>query len=284
MKKILVPSDFSTCAESALDFALQSARYMPLEIHVLHALESAQDMYTDYMGLNKEFRISLLTEAQEKLDHLKRRVEETAGMTIHTHLSILPLKESVLEITAELGIDLIIMGTLGASGLKEKILGSRTSGLIGKTPVPVLVIPFFYVWKKPEKFLLATNHFENEPEILDFLFEIVDLFMAQMKVIVFTEEEGENAFSILEHTRKTPRYETMLKEQYHQETLTATQIFGNGFETSLQEYIRAHDIDILAMITYPRNVWSRVFHPSLTKRMSYHTKIPLLAIPFNAER
>jgi nucleotide-binding universal stress UspA family protein len=279
MKKILVPSDFSSCANSALDFAVCSASYIPLEIHVLHVVESVQDMYTDYMGLNKEFRLSLLTEAQEKLDQLKKQFEATRGITLHTHLSILPLTESILEITDELGIDLIIMGTLGASGLKEKFLGSRTASLIGKIRVPVLVIPYFYIWKKPEKFLLATNQFENEPVILDFMFEIVDLFMAQMQVIVFTEEEGENAFSILEHSRKTPRYETMLKKQYHQDTLTATQIFGNGFEASLQEYIREHDIDILAMITYPRNFWNRVFHPSLTKRMSYHTKIPLLAIP-----
>jgi len=283
MKKILVPSDFSQCAKNALDFAVQSASYLPLEIHLLHVFESTQDMYTDYMGLNKEFRLSLMTEAEEKLEQLKIQVQETSGITVHTHLTILPITESILEITNELGIDLIIMGTLGASGLKEKFLGSRTAHLIGKSRVPVLVIPHLYFWQKPEKFLLATNQFENEPVILDFLFEIVDLYMAQMQVMVFTEEEGENAFSILEHTRKTPRYETLLRKQYHQETLSATQVFGNRFEDSLQEYIREHQIDILAMITYPRSFWNRIFHPSLTKRMSYHTQIPLLAIPASVE-
>ena len=283
MKKILVPSDFSSCAKNALDFAVKSAGYIPLEIHVLHVFESGQDIYTDYMGLNKEFRLSQLTEAEEKLEQLKTHIEETSGITVHTHLSILPITESILEVTTELGIDLIIMGTLGASGLKEKFLGSRTAHLIGKTHVPVLVIPSLYIWEKPEKFLLATNQFENEPVILDFLFEIVDLYMAQMQVMVFTEEEGENAFSILEHTRKTPRYESLLKKQYHQDTLTATQIFGNRFEESLQEYIRENHINILAMVTYPRSFWNRIFHPSLTKRMSYHTQIPLLAIPASTE-
>jgi len=71
----------------------------------------------------------------------------------------------------------------------------------------------------------------------------------------------------------------MLKKQYHQDTLTATQLFGNNFEDTLQEYILANRIDVLAMITYPRNFWDRLFHPSITKRMSYHTQIPLLAIP-----
>jgi len=188
MKKILVPTDFSSCAINALDFALQSARYLPVEIHVLYVYETHQDLYTDYVGLNKEFRLVLQSEAQEKLDHLKKEVEEKEGIMLYTHLSLRPFAESVLEISDELHIDLIVMGTLGASGLKEKILGSRTANLIGKSRIPILVIPYFYIWKKPEKFLLATNQFENEPAILDFLFETVDLFMAQMQVIVFTEE------------------------------------------------------------------------------------------------
>jgi nucleotide-binding universal stress UspA family protein len=279
MKKILVPTDFSPCAKNALGFVIQSAGYLPVEIHVLYVFESGEDLYTDYVGLNKEFRLSLQAEAQEKLDQLKKETKETKGITLTTHLSLRALTESVLDISEEFGIDLIVMGTLGASGLKEKMLGSKTANLIGKSRLPILVIPLYYEWKKPEKFLLATNQFENDPAILDFLFETVDLFMAQMQVVVFTEEEGENAFSILEHTRKTPRYETMLKKQYHQDTLTATQLFGNRFEETLQEYIRSNHIDILAMITYPRKFWDRLFHPSITKRMSYHTQIPLLAIP-----
>ncbi len=279
MKKILVPTDFSSCANNALDFAIQSASYMPLEIHVLHAFEAGQDLYTDYMGLNKEFRLSLMSETQEKLEELKTKVKETSGITLYTHLSILSLTESVLEVSEELNIDLIIMGTLGASGLKEKIIGSRTASLIGKIHLPVLVIPHLYKWKKPEKFLLATNQFENEPAILDFLFEAVDLFMAQMQVIVFNDEENEDTFTILDQIRKLPPYETLLKKQYHQDTLTTTPLFGNRFEENLQEYIRKNEIDILAMITYPRKFWDRLFHPSVTKRMSYHTQIPLLAIP-----
>jgi nucleotide-binding universal stress UspA family protein len=40
-----------------------------------------------------------------------------------------------------------------------------------------------------------------------------------------------------------------------------------------------NEIDILAMVTYQRGFWDRVFNPSKTKHMSYHTKIPLLVIP-----
>jgi nucleotide-binding universal stress UspA family protein len=280
MKKILVPTDFSACANHAVNFAVQSAKYLPIEITLLHSFEVKGNIYTDYLGVNKEFNQSMLTEANKKLNDLKIQIEKTEGVLVHTLISKKPLTTAVLEAAAENHIDLIVMGTLGASGLKEKLLGSNTGSVISQTRVPVMVIPFYYEWKKPEKLLLATNHFEKDPVILDYIFELADLYLAKSQVIVFTEEEGQNAFAMLEHHRKTPPYEKLLKEQYHQETLTATQLFGESFEDSLQEYINYNHIDILAMITYPRSsFWDKVFHPSITRRMSYHTKIPLLAIP-----
>jgi len=279
MKRILVPTDFSRCAINALNFAIHSASYLPLEIHILHSFDTQESKFADYVGNNKEFNETMLSNAQANLDRIQLELEEKKGLTVFTHLSCKPFIESVIEYARENKTELIIMGTLGGGGLKEKIWGTNTGTLIGKSTVPVLAIPASYHWKKPEKFLLATNHFENDPEILDFLFETADLYLAEMQVMVFTEEEGDPAFAILEHTRKTPMYEKMLKEQYSQDTLTATHLFGNEFEESLLDFIKLNQVDVLAMITYPRSFLERVFHPSLTKRLSYHIQIPLLAIP-----
>jgi nucleotide-binding universal stress UspA family protein len=68
---------------------------------------------------------------------------------------------------------------------------------------------------------------------------------------------------------------------YNEETLTSAHLTGEDFETTLQNFIRENDIDILVMVTYQNTFWSRIFNPSKTKRMSYHTNIPLLAIPAN---
>ena len=184
-----------------------------------------------------------------------------------------------------MNIDLVVMGTLGAGPIKEKLWGSKTAAVIGKTKVPLMVIPFFYEWKKPKMLLLATNHFEKEPAILDFVFELADLYMTQVHVAVMTDEDDDKADTFLEHTRKTPQYEKMLKEQYKEETLTATHLYGKEFEETLQQHIEENEIDILAMITYQKekSFWDRTFHPSMTERMSYHTKIPLLVIPGKQE-
>ena len=70
------------------------------------------------------------------------------------------------------------------------------------------------------------NHFEKEPAILDFLFKLADLYMAQVHVAVFTDEDDDKAATFLEHSRATSQHEKMLKEQYKVDMLTVTNLFG----------------------------------------------------------
>lgn len=278
MKKILVPTDFSPIATNAVDFAVQSAKVLQTEIILLHSFQLTGNIYTDYMGVNREFTQSMLDEAYHELEKLKSRIKEREGVNVDSIVYTSPVTESINQATNDKNIDFIVMGTLGASGIKEKLWGSETAAIIGKTKVPVIAIPFEYKWKKPEKILLVTNHFEKEPAILNFLFELANLFNAEVHVAVFTDEDDE-VVNIIEHGRNISQYEMMLKERYKQHSLTAMHLFGTEFEKTLQNYIRRNEIDMLAMVTHKRDFLDRIFHPSMTKRMSYHTKIPLLAIP-----
>ena len=146
-----------------------------------------------------------------------------------------------------------------------------------------MIIPFYYEWKKPEILLLSTNHFEKEPAILNYLFEMGDLYMAKVQIAVFTDEDDDKAVTFLEHTRKIPQYEKKLQEQYKEEMLSVKHLFGKEFEETLQQHIEENKIDILIMVSYQRGFWDRVLHPGMAKRMSYHTKIPLLVIPVKEE-
>ena len=279
MKQILVPIDFSKSANNALDFAVQSAKILPAEITLLHSFEVNGNMYTDYMGVNKEFTLTLFNEANEKLADLKQRIKKADGVVVDTLVSKEPLQEAIKTSIKEKAFDLVIMGTLGASGLKEKLWGSRTSAVIGKSAVPVMVIPLDYKWEKPKKVLLATNQFEKEPAILNYLFELAGLYMASVQVAVFTDEDDDKALTFVDHKNKIAEYDTFLKDTYKEDALTSTHLYGEEFEDSLQDFIKENDIDLLVMVTYQQRFWNRIFNPSKTKRMSYHTNIPLLAIP-----
>lgn len=280
MKNILVPTDFSQNATNAVDFSVQSSKILQAKITLLHAFELTGNMYTDYMGVNREFTQSMLNEVHHKLTQLKSSIEEKEGIIVDTAVYKSTVTQSILQVTSDKNIDFIVMGTLGASGIKEKLWGSETGSIIGKTKVPVIAVPFEYKWKKPEKILLLTNYFEKEPAIVNFLLELSNLFKAELHIAVFTDED-DPAINILEHGRNISQYEMLLKERYQQHSLTAKHLFGADFEKTLQNYISEKEIDMIAMVTYKKTFLDRIFHPSMTKRMSYHTKIPLLTIPGN---
>jgi nucleotide-binding universal stress UspA family protein len=279
MKRVLVPTDFSACADNAINFAVESASIVPLQITLLHSFEIIANVYTDYVGVNKEFNTTLLNEANSKLAKLKKEIEEKYGVPVDVVISTESLQEAISTTLQHTKFDAIVMGTLGASGIKEKLWGSRTANTISKSRIPVFAIPNDYKWKKPQKILLATNQFEKDPVILDFIFELAGLYMANVEVAIFTDKDDDKAGIFLHNNRQIVQYEKYLKETYKEETLMPAHLSGEDFGQTLQDFIEKNEIDILVMVTYPMKYWNRIFKPSKTKRMSYHTKIPLLAIP-----
>jgi nucleotide-binding universal stress UspA family protein len=281
MKRILVPTDFSDCANNAVEFAVQSAKLLSLEVLLVHSFEVTGNTYTDYMGVNREFNQTLLHEAKNEFARVKSVIKETEGITVESFVSTASLKETIEHVAKESDTDFIVMGTSGASGLKEKLWGSKTAGIIAKSDVPVMAIPVSYKWKNPEKILLITNHFEKEPVLLKFLFKLANSYKAAIHIAVFTDADDDEVVTLIEHTRKIAEYESELKVKYESQPIVVNHIYGKHFEPALQDYIEKNGIDMLAMVAYKRKFPDNLFHPSLTKKMAYHTRIPLLAIPSN---
>ncbi|MCO6497109.1 MAG: universal stress protein [Chitinophagaceae bacterium] len=279
MKKILVPTDFSETASNAVEFALNTAKVFKCKITLLHSYEVSSGFSSDYYGANKEFNLLMLSDIEKKLDDERKRIKDNYNIEVDTYISTYPLKEAIAKVVEEKGIDLIVMGTLGESGIVEKIWGSRTSGLIGSTKVPVMVIPHDYKWKKPSKVLFATNQFRKEPKALNYIFELAGLYMANVQVSVFTDSDDQTAETYLENKRNIAEYEDFLKNNFYEKTLTSAHLTGADFEETIQEYIKENNFDILVMVTQQAGFWRRLFNPSMTRRMSYNTEIPLLAIP-----
>jgi nucleotide-binding universal stress UspA family protein len=282
MKKILIPTDFSPCANNALNFAEHLAKIIPVEISVFHSFEVKGTSYTNYVGVNKEFNQFQLGEAEAKLTGLKKKIKAESGIDINIFVSEFELHKAILSATDDLQIDFIIMGTLGASGIREVFMGSRTSRVIGESKVPVIAVPDEYIWKKPAKILFTTHHFEKDPAVLDVIFELADLLMAKVEVAVFTDKE-DKAINAAASEKQLIEFKAMLKEKYFEKELPATHLYGKDLLDSLEEFIQDHHIDLLVMAAHQKGFWKRLFNPMITKKVSYHSHIPLLAIPVKEE-
>ena len=144
MKKILVPTDFSLNADRAIDYAVQIAKLNEATIYLIHACDHLDTLYMESAIPEREYNKAITDAAFDKLEILRRSIEETEQVLVNIQFYSGPINDTILVAAEEHNVDLIIMGTLGISGLKDKIFGSRTASVISKSKVPVLAIPLEY--------------------------------------------------------------------------------------------------------------------------------------------
>ncbi|MEO5561935.1 MAG: universal stress protein [Chitinophagaceae bacterium] len=279
MKKILVPTDFSPNADKALNFAVQIAKQSGGEIYLIHACELIETIFKDNHAMYKEHNMSLSDKANEGLSLLKKSIEDTEKISVKIKTYNGRVTDTILQASEDLKVDLLIMGTLGESGLKEKILGSITAGIIAKTNVPLMAVPLMSEWDIPGKLLLSLNDFNSRPEVFKSVFELAGIFGATIFIGIFTDSDSADAIEYLKDERGIGAYEEKLKTLYKNSNIKHVHIDGHRFLETIEEYIQEQSINIVAMITHKRTFVESIFNRSMTRKMSYHTRIPLLVIP-----
>ena len=277
MKKILVPTDFSKNALKAITYASEVAQKTGAAVYLMHVIEPSINMATMQADSSKP---NVIKERSYKLKLSKDTVATIyPGVKVLTHLSGGSTVDSILDFSEKEKVDLIIMGTTGASGLKKIFMGSVASGTIAKTTIPVLTIPAAIDLEEPDAVLFATNHFEKNTTILKKIINISSLFSASVHVVVFKEKDREKHADLIYNEEQLNDYLRFLKETYPAVVFKGELLEGKDFEMSIDDYSNEHGIDIIAMVTYPKSFLERLLQKSVTKRMAFHSTIPILAIP-----
>src|SRR4030095_16765514 len=156
MKRILVPTDFSTHANYALKVAAQIAKENDYELFILNLLDLPSHMNDAVSsGVNiPEVRL-YLKKTNESLEDLKSD-GFLQGLKITTEARIEKTFEGITQYSKEHQIDLIVMGSHGASGFREVLIGSNTEKTVRYSDIPVLVIKNEVENFKVENFVFAS--------------------------------------------------------------------------------------------------------------------------------
>lgn len=280
MKRILVPTDFSPNADKALDTAVQIAKKAKATIVLVHACDLLELTFKDNLALKKEFNRKIIMEAKGKLSLMKKSIESTETVKVQIKLYEGLISETILHATKENKADLIVMGTLGNAGAKEKIMGSKTASVIGKTTIPLLAVPLLSNWTPPAKLLLAINNFSEGTNVaINPVFELAEMFNTEIHIVKFTKADEANAADYLAVERSGYAYAKKIQALHKNVAIKFIHLDGDKFEKTIEKFITKNYIDIVAMITHKRTFLKSIFNRSMTKKMSYHTSIPLLALP-----
>ena len=144
-KTFVVPYDFSEHANAALYTALDLARHLKADIHLLHVVELAP--YPAYGGMAAELALrppvppGVRKQALESLEQVAAAVENAPGKVVARVAEEPSIAGSICETAIELEADLIVMGTHGRTGIAHVFLGSVAERTLRHAPCPVLVVP-----------------------------------------------------------------------------------------------------------------------------------------------
>jgi nucleotide-binding universal stress UspA family protein len=181
--------------------------------------------------------------------------------------------ENIVSIALNNKADFIVMGTRGAGLIKKTFLGSNTASVIENSPIPVFVIPENVSFLPPKKIVFASRFLNSDVEAIKKLSVIAAAFNAELIIVNFVENKKDletNSLimeSFLLRIREATTYSKI-----------ACRIFENeNAQKGIEKFIDVVDADIIALSTKNRNPFEKLFSKSITKEMSFHSQIPLLA-------
>ncbi|MCK9616467.1 MAG: universal stress protein [Lentimicrobiaceae bacterium] len=290
IKKILVPVDFSEQSTVGFRFAIGLARVLQAKIRLLHTYlqpSFAASPYEDHTFPMLADTYSLVTDTGKEMQKALEKYKRIVVNQVKTKSEYMPeISKSIAEgIPAEAIMmysqkykpDIIIMGMRG-KGDKKSVVGGTTAELIEKSSIPVLAIPHDYQFEGVNKnlnVLYATDFDDTDFLALSELLQFIEPFNAKVHCVHVSlgiKKPWDKA--------KFNEMQQFLQDKFGGMQVECEMIVGDNVFNSLETYIRNNNIGLLAMTTHKRNIIQRLLNPSMTKRMLYHTRLPLLVFPF----
>lgn len=272
MKHILVPTDFSDNAEKALDFALALGRRFGAAIHVVHTYHTSRQ--AGYLAnVSRHIREDREREMEEFLTKLRNN-PKSEGLVIDGRARYGFAVETINNEARSVEADLILMGTLGASNIAKKMLGSTASQLIKEADYPVLAIPATTRFKDIDRVILAVD--DLDITVLNTLNPVLSLV-----------QRGNLALDLL-HISKSEQpsdidagirpYLDNMAIAYQDHTIVSDDVLQ-----SILDFAHQHPSSILCLVTRQRSWLANLFHQSVSQQAALHAHLPVFILPDRRE-
>lgn len=280
---ILVPVDFTPVSEKSCKMAFNIASHLEVKLIFMHCYINPivhsvpyGDVYV-YDATLLDRMDSAEKKANENfqkfITDLVTEIGRKKWETVKTEFIIKSgyADEDILAYAEENNSRLIVMGRGGETA---DVVGSITADIIYNAKVPVLVVPEEWTEKEVSEFnrvVYATNFDEKDFVVIE---KLVGL-MKPFDVKVFCVHVGKEAKADWDQAR-LEGMKNMLAKNYAEKDFNCRLISGEKIPEALDTFIKEENIDVLSLTTHKRNMISRLFNPSIAKKMVFHSHTPLL--------
>ncbi len=275
MKTILVPTDFSECANNALEVAASIAKKTGASITLLHVLD-VPSITVNGVGSMPEtdeapFMMKFLKVTKEKM---KKIISSSSlkNISVSDKIEIGSANAKIIQAAEKINADLIVMGSHGCSGWKEIMMGSNTEKIVRLSTIPVFVIK-----KKIENFELrnivfASNFDEHAEQAFIRITKLFNLFNSTIHLLkVNTRNHFETTMKSMKQMRKFSR-------KFLIQDATFNTYNDNSIEEGIRHFSNLIGADLIAMETHGRTGFAHIVNGSIAENVANHTSIPLLSV------
>ncbi len=272
MKRILVPIDFSKEAESAAKVAAEIARKTGSEIYLVHMLELPVTTIdpAEMNSISSEPQIIYFMKlAHQKFEKFKS-LPFFDGLKVIESVQFQHAFSGIIAESEKNQIDLIVMGSQGASGLQEMFIGSNTEKVVRRSSIPVLVIKQDIDEFKIKDLVFASDFNKESKTTFQRVVNFANIFDARIHLLYINTIHNFNTTKNIEQ-RIAAFMDDFDFDNYD------TNIYNDiSIEKGILSYSRNIDADLIALNTHGRSGLSQLFNGSIGQELANHALKPVI--------
>ena len=269
MNNIIVPIDFSECADNALYMASSIARKVKAKLHLVHTLNMADSVLLD--AEDDAVRAAPYIKAMEKKFETYVNKPFLKDLEVNYSVRQSVIHQEIDEIINEVNADLIVMGSHGTNGFHEFFIGSTTQKVVRNSMVPVMVIK-----EKMEGFVIEKAVFAcdfAEESIAPY--NVAKAFFKKLEIemkLLYVNTPGSFKNSI----EMQKSFDTFFEKAEESGTKKVTIHNDYNVEDGISAFCKLEGANFIGIPTHGRKGLSHIFTGSLGEHIVNHSKYPVI--------
>jgi nucleotide-binding universal stress UspA family protein len=273
--KILIPTDFSVQAEFAYLMVKKLGEKIPVDVHFLHVMNVPDTVTMDGNGTIKtcgEIDVKYVVKQKEIAERKLTELKNVYGNDISSHFILGKVTDGILDFAEVNHFDLMVMGTKGAWGLRERLSGSETQMIARKTKIPLLSLMCDRSDLNIQDILLVHNFNHPAKEDLRVMHKLINAFNTKVHLLQITSGnvQAEKA-SIEANMKKFAELNGLTDYECHL-------INDKDVENGVVHFNEMHTMDMVCIGTHGKG---GVFHHSATEKLINHLFKPIISFHIN---
>jgi nucleotide-binding universal stress UspA family protein len=276
MKRILLPTDFSEISINAIHYAVQLFKDVPCEFFLMNVFRVPYVANEEFME-NDLSQLAVLEgelydASIKRIKDLIKKMPKNKGHKFNAISDYNLFGNAIQAKIKENKIELIVMGTKGATGAKEVFMGSNTGDVILRTTCNVIAVPENNHFKPPKEIVFPTD-FRINYDFADLapLISLAEMYDSVIRILHLSDkqelDEEQN-----ENKRTLASFFINIEHTFHV-------LSNTDFEEALNCFTQSRgDIDMIAIVARHYTFFQRLFFRPKVQELSFHTKIPLFVL------